>query len=97
MVALNGIELPPERRIESTTVLPVFTSHIKMTYSQVVNICLYFVHFDQTWPSYSQSGHFTIILYLDYDPTPARLCCNFNEFADFISSGWVDDFFRDIE
>ena len=29
MVALNGKELPPERRIASETVLPVFKSHIK--------------------------------------------------------------------
>ena len=85
MVALNGIELPPERRIESKTVLPVFKSHIKMTYSQVVNICLYFVHFDQTLPSSCQSGRFKIILYLDYDSIPVPLCCNFNEFANFIS------------
>ena len=31
MVALNGIELPPKRRLESTTLLPVFNSHIKIT------------------------------------------------------------------
>ena len=86
MVALNGIELPPERRIESTTVLPVFKSHIKMTYSQVVNICLYFVHFDQTLPSSCQSGRFKIILYLDYDAIPAPLHDNFNELVDFSSS-----------
>ena len=44
MVALNGLELPPERRIESTTLLPVFKFHIKVTFSQVVIICLHFVH-----------------------------------------------------
>ena len=52
MVALNGIELPPERRIEFTTLLPVFKSHIKVTFSQVVIICLY-------------SIRLKIILYLD--------------------------------
>ena len=37
MVALNGKEQPPEPN-------PVFKFHIKVTLSQVVIICLYFVH-----------------------------------------------------
>ena len=96
MVALNGIELPPERRIESTPLLPVFKSHIKMTFSQVVNICLYFVHFDLTWPSCCQLNRFKIILYLDYDAIPAPLDDNFNELVDFSSSRWVDAVFEGI-
>ena len=86
MVALNGKELPPECRIESTTLLPVFKSHIKMTFSQVVNICLYVVHFDLTCPSWCQSSRFKIILNLDYDAIPAPFHDNFDEFVDFISS-----------
>ena len=93
MVAFNGIELPPERRIESATLLPVFKSHIKMTFSQVVNICLDFVHFDLTWPSWCQSSRFKIILYLDYDAIPATFHDHFNEFVDFISLRWVDAVF----